>query len=65
LNVRHLNKRNAMEPELRSLFETLIEGQIRTDKSLNELAVIVTRSVDAAVARMKRIDDEHSNGRQH
>ena len=65
-----------MEPELRSLFQTLIEGQIRTDKSLNELAVIVTKYVDAADARMKRIEQnldgliraitsEHSNGRQH
>ena len=54
-----------MEPELRSLFQALIEGQIRTDKSVNELAVIVTRYVDAAEARMKRIDDEHGNGRRH
>jgi hypothetical protein len=65
-----------MDPELKALFHTLIEGQIRTDKSVNELAVTVTRYVDAADARMKRIEEnldgliraitsEHSNGREH
>jgi hypothetical protein len=65
-----------MDPELKSLFHILIEGQIRTDKSVNELAVTVTRYVDAADARMKRIEEnldgliraitsEHTNGRQH
>jgi hypothetical protein len=65
-----------MDPELKSLSHSLIEGQIRTDKSVNELAVTATRSVDAADARMKRLEEnldgliraissEHSNGRQH
>jgi hypothetical protein len=65
-----------MDPDLKSLFHTLIEGQIRTDKSVNELAVTATRCVDAADARMKRIEEnldgliraitsEHSNGIQH
>jgi hypothetical protein len=65
-----------MDPELKSLFHPFIEGQIRTDKSVNELAVTVTRYGDAADARMKRIEEnldgliraitsEHSNGRQH
>jgi hypothetical protein len=61
---------------VRSLFQTLIEGQIRTDKSVNELAVMMTRYVDSADKRMDRIEEkldgliravtsEHSNGRQH
>jgi len=69
-------KPNANGPGLKSLFHTLIEGQIRTDKSVNELAVTVTKYVDAADARMKRIEEnldgliraitsEHTNGRQH
>jgi endonuclease III len=62
-----------MDPELKTLFQTLIEGQIRTDKSVNELATAVTKYVDTADARMKRIEEnldglirtiaaEHSNG---
>lgn len=65
-----------MDADLKSLFQVLIEGQIRTDKSVNELAVTATRYVDAADARMKRIEEnldgliraissEHSNGRKH
>jgi hypothetical protein len=65
-----------MDPELKSLFHTLVEGQMRTDKSVNELAVTMTRYVDTADARMTRIEEnvdgliraissEHSNGRQH
>jgi hypothetical protein len=65
-----------MDPELEPLFHALVEGQMRTDKSVNEFAVTVTSYVDAADARMKRIEEnldgliraissEHSNGRQH
>jgi hypothetical protein len=65
-----------MEPELRFLFQTLIDGQSRTDKALNELAVTMTGYVEAADTRMMRIEEkldgliraitnEHSNGRQH
>lgn len=32
-----------MDEELRTLFATLIQGQIRTDKSLNDLAVTVDK----------------------
>jgi hypothetical protein len=63
-----------MDAELKELIHVLIEGQIRTDKSLNTLAVSVTNYVDAADARMKRIEEnldgliraitrEHSNGK--
>jgi hypothetical protein len=65
-----------MDEELKSLFTTLIEGQIRTDRSLNELVVSVNKYVDAADARMRRIEDnldgliraitsEHTNGKSH
>ena len=63
-----------MDEEIRELVRALIEGQIRTDKSVNELALTVTRCVDAANARMMRIEEnldgliraitrEHGNGR--
>jgi hypothetical protein len=63
-----------MDPELKELVKVLIEGQVRTDKSLNDLAVTVIKYVDAADARMRRIEDnldgliraisrEHSNGK--
>ena len=63
-----------MDEEIRELFRILVEGQIRTDKSVNELAVTVMRYVDAADARMRRIEEnldgliraitlEHGNGR--
>ena len=62
-----------MDPDTKALLNILIEGQIRTDKSVNELATTVSRYVDAADARMKRIEDnldgliraitsEHGNG---
>ena len=65
---------NEMDEEIRGLFKALIEGQTRTDRSINELAVTVNRYVDAADARMRRIEDnldgliraitrEHSNGK--
>jgi hypothetical protein len=63
-----------MDAELKELIQVLIEGQIRTDRSLNTLAVSVTKYVDAADARMKRIEEnldgliraitrEHTNGK--
>ena len=63
-----------MDAELKELIQILIEGQIRTDRSLNTLAVSVTKYVDAADARMKRIEEnldgliqaitrEHTNGK--
>jgi hypothetical protein len=65
-----------MDPELKALFSTLIEGQTRTDQSVNELAVTVNKYVEAADARMRRIEEnldgliraitrEHSNGKSH
>lgn len=62
-----------MEPDIRELVQILIQGQIRTDKSVNELAMTVSKYVDAADARMRRLEDnldgliraitsEHSNG---
>jgi hypothetical protein len=46
-----------MDAELKALFQTLIEGQIRTDRSVNELAANMNSYVDAADARMRRIED--------
>jgi len=65
-----------MDEEIRELVRTLVEGQIRTDKSVNELAITVGRYVDAANARMLRIEEnldgliraitrEHGNGKAH
>ncbi len=65
-----------MDVELKALFSTLIEGQTRTDQSVNELAVTVNKYVEAADARMRRIEEnldgliraitrEHSNGKSH
>jgi hypothetical protein len=90
-----------MDEDLKQLFTVLIEGQIRTDKSVGELAGLIGESnarleaahlrieaahlkteeairqyVDAADARMKRIEEnldgliraitrEHSNGKNH
>ncbi len=45
---------NNMDPELKHLLRILIEGQTRTGKSVNELAVTITRYVDAADARMRQ-----------
>ena len=45
-----------MDPELKALIQVLIEGQIRTDKSVNELTVSVTRYLDAADARLTRLE---------
>jgi hypothetical protein len=69
-----LSVENRLDPEIKSLFQTLIEGQIRTDQSLNTLAVTVEKYVDAADSRMKRIEEnldgliraitrEHTNGK--
>lgn len=46
-----------MDEEIRELFKVLIEGRIRTDKSVNELAVTVARCVEAAKPR------DRGNGR--
>jgi len=65
-----------MDEEIRELLKVLIEGQTRTDHSVNELAITVNRYVDAADARMRRIEEnldgliraitrEHSNGKTH
>jgi hypothetical protein len=65
-----------MDEDFKALFHVLIEGQIRTDKSVNGLAVTVNRYVDSADARMRRIEDnldgliraiarEHANGEAH
>jgi hypothetical protein len=65
-----------MDAELKALFSTLIEGQTRTDHSVNELAVTMNKYVEAADARMRRIEEnldgliraitrEHSNGKSH
>ncbi|HWF09261.1 MAG TPA: hypothetical protein VG297_12405 [Bryobacteraceae bacterium] len=51
-----------MDEDLKALFQTLIEGQMRTDRSVNELAVTVSRYVDAADARMRRIEDNRLSG---
>ena len=51
-----------MDEDLKALVTVLIEGQTRTDRSLNELAVTVTRYVDAADARMRRIEDNFREG---
>jgi hypothetical protein len=64
-----------MDPELKALATVLLEGQIRTDRSVNELAVTVTKYVEASDARMRRLEDnldgliraitsEHSNGKK-
>ena len=64
------------DPEIKSLFHILIESQIRTDKTVGDLAVTVTKYVDAADARMRRIEEnldgliraitsEHGNGRKN
>jgi hypothetical protein len=71
-----LNYYKVMDPDIKALIQVLIEGQIRTDKSVNELAVTVDQFVTAADARMKRIEEnldgliraitrEHSNGKAH
>lgn len=65
-----------MDEEIRELVRTLVEGQIRTDKSVNGPAVIVSRYVDPANARMMRIEEnldgliraitrEHNYGKAH
>jgi len=65
-----------MDPEITALAKLLIEGQIRTDQSLNTLTVTVDKYVSAADARMKRIEEnldgliraitrEHTNGKGH
>lgn len=48
-----------MDPELKALFQLLIEGQLRTDQSLNTLTATVDRYVTAADARMKRIEEKN------
>ncbi len=92
---------NNMDEDLKELFQALIEGQARTDKSVGALAGLIGQShklfeasnarleaahlkteevvqkyVEAADARMRRIEDnldgliraissEHSNGKSH
>jgi hypothetical protein len=46
-----------VDDDVKELVTILIEGQIRTDKSVNELALAVTRYVDTANARMRRIEE--------
>jgi hypothetical protein len=59
---------------IEELVITLLEGQIRTDQSLNTLIVTVDKYVQASDERMKRIEDnldgliraitqEHNNGK--
>jgi hypothetical protein len=68
--------KKSIDPDIKSLFHILIESQIRTDKTVGELAVTVTKYVDAADARMRRIEEnldgliraitsEHGNGRKN
>lgn len=52
-----------MDEDLKTLVKALIEGQIRTDRSVNELALTVTRYVDAADARMKRLEENLDRGK--
>jgi hypothetical protein len=63
-----------MDPEIKALVQTLIQGQIATDISLNKLITTVDKYVAASDERMKRIEDnlngliraitrEHSNGK--
>jgi len=48
-----------MDPDLKALFTILIEGQIRTDKSVGELASAVTSHVEITDSRAARIEDAH------
>jgi hypothetical protein len=48
-----------MEPDLKALFTILIEGQIRTDKSVGELASAVGSHVELTDSRARRIEDAH------
>jgi hypothetical protein len=49
-----------MDPDIKSLFHILIESQMRTDKTVGDLAVIMTKYVDAADERAKRMEDAHT-----
>jgi DNA-binding Lrp family transcriptional regulator len=65
-----------MDPDIKALFTVLINGQIQTDRSVNEIAKSVGIFVDAANARFQRLEEnldgliraitrEHSNGGSH
>jgi hypothetical protein len=65
-----------MDEDTKALIHVLIDGQIRTDKSINDLTVAITKYVDASDERMKRLEanldgliraitSEHSNGKAH
>lgn len=53
-----------MDPDIKALIQTLLEGQIRTDKMIGELGALVAKFVDtssayvqASDARMKRLEE--------
>lgn len=43
-----------MDPQIKELLQILLQGKFETDKSVKNLAVAVTKSVDAADARVRR-----------
>ena len=46
-----------MGPDIKALIQILMEGQIRTDKSVNELAGAIGSHMDIAGARAARMDE--------
>lgn len=63
-----------MDPDVKELVKLLLEEQTRTAASIGDLARTVDKYVDAADARMRRIEEnldgliraitrEHSNGK--
>jgi hypothetical protein len=48
-----------MDTDLNHLITILIEGQIRTDKSVGDLASLLTSHVDLTESRVARIEEAH------
>jgi hypothetical protein len=65
-----------MDPDIKALFQVLIEGQILTDKALRTLTENVDKYVASCDARTQRLEEnldgliraitrEHGNGKGH
>ena len=48
-----------MDPEIKALFQVLIESQARTDKSVGELTSLLASHVELTERRFDRIEEAH------
>jgi hypothetical protein len=48
-----------VDPDIKALFQVLIESQARTDKSVGELTVLLASHVELSNVRFARLEEAH------